>query len=802
MIRLIKDTELSAKHIACLKKTPFWLLIEAIVSKKLVSDHCRKFDEVVLKVIKSYDERTQKFRLGDKKVKLKDNHVKLIFGISCGKEEMTETSISKENTALAKRLGIKEARLTTTTMKEKIKELKSINKPEDIADVVRLLCLFLCVTLLFSTSGTTVNWSFVYYMEDLAKVKQYNWAGAVTDYLMKSIHKNHKELNELHGCSLLLMFWLCENTKLLQQKNADAVPRLLKWNISELREILREFNQLNQLPADQISHTKLRETDKERKIYNNLGSEQEGGEVEALEQEVEKVRMSVDGESPQQAEVSREERVEKGATQVNEDVTSEIGKEQRTGVLLCGEQHEVYGTQKGESARVAFMAEQGNEEGEKDNAEKGQGLDDFNTPSNPSFEVDSPRYKSTMVRDSIRLESREDHLSQTDSGSTLVPNTYNEMSLDNICGTILHQSKKDAIAVIDELNKRIELLEKEKKSMENEILKVQEEKQKSIQHQKEEIEILKRELEEKDAIVVIAELNNRIELLEKEKKSMENEILKVQEEKQNEVLEIEIRKRELEEKDLYIFKLCKKNEVLEKLYKQYEEQVQHYETHELTQGYNVETERQVHQVTQKATIDTIKELREERDQLEGELINIKVHEVTQKVRAEKDLQKLSTKSPPSKFKRVKERDDRKMNFCKDYVYGRLKRKSPQLEVVDVDDFQETSLAVQVQKPKKKLKNLEKCNTELKKLIRTETWLAIEQLWKTGNLSAVIWSFEADMLHIEVEDIQNLLFQDAISNRCVDAYANELMKQHSDVVPKFDLNTPVPKSFIFNSFFLC
>ncbi|XP_058222285.1 uncharacterized protein LOC131332218 [Rhododendron vialii] len=28
-----------------------------------------------------------------------------------------------------------------------------------------------------------------------------------------------------------------------------------------------------------------------------------------------------------------------------------------------------------------------------------------------------------------------------------------------------------------------------------------------------------------------------------------------------------------------------------------------------------------------------------------------------------------------------------------------------------------------------------------------------------------------------------------------------MKHHSDVVPKFDLNTPVPKSFIFTNFFL-
>ncbi|KAF7152042.1 hypothetical protein RHSIM_Rhsim01G0036600 [Rhododendron simsii] len=249
---------------------------------------------------------------------------------------------------------------------------------------------------------------------------------------------------------------------------------------------------------------------------------------------------------------------------------------------------------------------------------------------------------------------------------------------------------------------------------------------------------------------------------------MENEMLKVQEEKekalQHQKEEIEFLKWELEEKDLYISKLCKKNEVLEKLYKQYEEDVQHYETHELTQGYNVETERQVHQVTQKATFDTIKELREERDQLEGELINIKVHEVTQQARAEKVLEKSKKKSPPSKFKRVKERDDRKTNFDENYVYGKLKRKSPQIEFVDVDDFQETSLPIQVQNPKKKLKNLKKCNTEISKLIRTETWLAIEQLWKAGNLSAVIWSSEADMLHIEVEDIQNLLFEDATSNR--------------------------------------
>ncbi|KAF7140289.1 hypothetical protein RHSIM_Rhsim06G0095000 [Rhododendron simsii] len=231
----------------------------------------QKFNEVVVKVIKSYDERTKSFRLDDKKVKLKDNHVKLIFEISCRNDEMAKTSISKEDIALAKRLGIKEARL----------------------------------------------------------------------------------------CHIAL---------------------LDKWNNSELI--------------------------KEGKIYINLGSKQEGGEVEALKPEVENVRMTVDGESPQQVKVSREEMVEKRAKQVNVDVTLEIEKEQKIGVLIRGEQAEVYGTQRGESARVAFMAEQGNEEGEKDNAEKVQGLDDFNTPSNLSFEVNSPKYKSTMVRDSTLKTQR------------------------------------------------------------------------------------------------------------------------------------------------------------------------------------------------------------------------------------------------------------------------------------------------------------------------------------------------------------------------------------------------------------
>ncbi|KAG5565945.1 hypothetical protein RHGRI_001763 [Rhododendron griersonianum] len=204
VIKLLKDTELSPQHVASLKKTPFWLLIQAIVDEKLVSDRCRKFDGVVVKVIKSYQEGTRSFRLGDKNVELTRDDVKLIFGISCGDENMVDRNMKKEETELAQRLQIKEARLSTTTIRQKIKELKGSKEQQDIDDIARLLCLFLCVTLFFSTTGTTANWCHVRYLDNLENVKKYDWTGAIRNYLLKSIHRNHRDLKDLKGCSVLL----------------------------------------------------------------------------------------------------------------------------------------------------------------------------------------------------------------------------------------------------------------------------------------------------------------------------------------------------------------------------------------------------------------------------------------------------------------------------------------------------------------------------------------------------------------------------------------------------------------------
>ncbi|KAG5537923.1 hypothetical protein RHGRI_025123 [Rhododendron griersonianum] len=363
--RLLKDTKLSGRHIVSLKKTPFWLLFEAVMNSKLLSDNCRKYDEVVLKIIQSYEEESRSFIVGDRQLKLTKGHVKLIFGISCGEVEMVEAN-----------------------------------------------------------------------------------------------------------------YWLCEHTKLVEVKNHNAVPRVVKWKISDLRKSLKDFEQLSQLPGDKVNHTEVQETAEERKIFDEISGDH----------------------GDEQGQVSKDHRGEQGEAKVTE-------VEPTIGVVHGGEQVGVCGEEEGEKGGVQVSKDDG---GEKDDeAEKVQGLDDFNSPICRSYE--------------------------TDSGSTLVPNTLGQMSspnttpiasLNTICGTIEEQGKKDANALIDEMKNKIEKLEIEKQNLEIEIIKIQEQNEKALQSRNEENGMLKQRIQtlEKHATALQKKndkLQNGNKLLLKEKEDLE-----------------------------------------------------------------------------------------------------------------------------------------------------------------------------------------------------------------------------------------------------------------------------------------
>ncbi|KAI8554664.1 hypothetical protein RHMOL_Rhmol05G0115600 [Rhododendron molle] len=60
----MRDLELQEHHLKLLRRTPFWLLIDALRKQRLSNDNCMKFDKVALKIIKSYDHEARTFKIG------------------------------------------------------------------------------------------------------------------------------------------------------------------------------------------------------------------------------------------------------------------------------------------------------------------------------------------------------------------------------------------------------------------------------------------------------------------------------------------------------------------------------------------------------------------------------------------------------------------------------------------------------------------------------------------------------------------------------------------------------------------
>ncbi|KAF7124494.1 hypothetical protein RHSIM_Rhsim12G0033500 [Rhododendron simsii] len=237
----LQDLSLRADHLNLLKQTPFWLIIDSIISRTLDADKCIKSDTVFKKLVAAYNPETDCFTIAGKNVKLTANHVKLIFGISCGTEPFAAKLKTREQVAFAKRCNIQQ-RLTTKAISDMLKELAQENKTsiEHVQDVARLVCMFLIVKLFFPTFGITVSWKHVDAMEDLTKMKSYNWAAEIHNELVESIKKSQHSPKDVKGCQLLLPYWLCEHTNILEQELSEhQVPRLLKWNISTLEHALQ-----------------------------------------------------------------------------------------------------------------------------------------------------------------------------------------------------------------------------------------------------------------------------------------------------------------------------------------------------------------------------------------------------------------------------------------------------------------------------------------------------------------------------------------------------------------------------------
>ncbi|KAF7136450.1 hypothetical protein RHSIM_Rhsim08G0151400 [Rhododendron simsii] len=670
MIRSMKGFPVTPALKDSLKKTPFWHLINAFIEEKVKSEHCRKFDEVVVKIVKSYDANTRTFTLGNKHVKLEREDVKLIFGITCGNEEIDQGYCKKEDVQLVVKWKIKEKRLDTSIIKKLLKEKQNSKLEEDMDDIARLLCLSLCGTLFFSTSRTTINWVYVRYMKDLNTIKQFDWTETICKYLLKSTHVEHKNPKEVKGSSILL---------LQDQLQQDA----------------GEKDEVNQ-------HEKVKEGTLKQTIEEKVDSEFEQHEVQQ----------------------DAGEKVEVNQHEVKNDVE------------LVETQFEVKQDER-EKVEVA----------EVEKVPNSCGLDDFDTPTNM---FQSPLCSCKIV-ESQPVSFRRDEVTSPkyNSDSTLEPNTLSGKSLPQeedeclkkLVDNILDDSKMNALAMIDELRKekdsitndkptKIERLENEKNQMEiekesiceplnDEIAKLKKldmiEKVESLEKEKKQLELQKLKMRE-DNDIVLQSKDQQIHTLARKIEEIEEEI-------KNQIQNLDKQNKKLcLAKDRYIQTLLNKVSVLEK---QKAKQ----------QDINNVLQMQIDEFK----IHEIRRLECEKEELELELLDIRVHEERRKRKAEKSLI-----SPNSNIIALKARERKDTNA--DFVYEEVKKKTKTGKelFIDVDDLVESQ---EDERENKKLRKL-KANAE-----------------------------------------------------SVDAYMNILMQQHVDQHPTFILETPPAKSFVFLSFFV-
>ncbi|CAL5322656.1 unnamed protein product [Camellia sinensis] len=265
---MLPTTKLIEEHLTLLRKTPFSLLVDTLSENKVKRRDSIKYDNVVAKILQTYQMDGTTFEIVGKKLKLKRNDFKLIFGIACGQKKMNLAYRRKNEVVMVQRRKITESRMTNALIQKLITKLLRSNNNEDVEDVVRLVCLLVCLLLLYPGTGTTIGWGFMKYLENIDEMKSYDWCGAAKQHLTRSIARNINQIDRVCGCVIILLqYWICEHVKIIKPNDKNPIPRFAKWNITHLGEQLAKSS-LHDLKH--IEESNLKDTIEEQNIYKQL----------------------------------------------------------------------------------------------------------------------------------------------------------------------------------------------------------------------------------------------------------------------------------------------------------------------------------------------------------------------------------------------------------------------------------------------------------------------------------------------------------------------------------------------------
>ncbi|CAL5339606.1 unnamed protein product [Camellia sinensis] len=314
VIKLLKGVKFTKAQQTELQKTPFWPLINALSLTQLKASWCRCYNSIVAEITTLYNKRKRSFVLGKKEMKLRSSDVKLIFGIDCGEDNITTKSYArpkdfelpfyKRRCKSVKRLDGK----SLTKMFQQTKKGKSTN---DCQDLARVITLYLCLKLLMPTTGHTLSWSFLNYVDNLNNIKKYNWVEAIKDTLMNSMANANNNPRHVTGCVMLLLHWYCEHSKLLRPSNKEGFPRLTKQKPQEEpqsdEQEEKSDDEKNQVTDEEKTDEEETEEEEETETEEETEEEEEEEEEEHLDQEEDQQQEQEEQQTNQHEEVNEQE---------------------------------------------------------------------------------------------------------------------------------------------------------------------------------------------------------------------------------------------------------------------------------------------------------------------------------------------------------------------------------------------------------------------------------------------------------------------------------------------------------------
>ena len=155
-------------------------------------------------MIDQYNPQNGSFIIGGKRIKIRPTDVSLMFGIINGDEEINHSYTQRVESEFVTRRFDGEKEIKISSIKNAVTVAAAGNSRDDVQDVARLLCLLLCGSLFFASSGERVKWGFVYYVQDLDRMREYNWCKAILDELLGSMGKANNDSSKVTGCTTLL----------------------------------------------------------------------------------------------------------------------------------------------------------------------------------------------------------------------------------------------------------------------------------------------------------------------------------------------------------------------------------------------------------------------------------------------------------------------------------------------------------------------------------------------------------------------------------------------------------------------